>query len=83
MCFYSKVFIPDTTFADGAYDGESFRGPILVSRWPGSVHLLPTPPIGGSKSRQCAFHPVSGSCAVSTTEWGRVDRIGDVQEVEG
>ena len=72
-----------STLKSSAHDSEPFRSPILVPRWSGVVHVLPTSVVGGSKSRPCTFHLVPGSCTMSTTEWRRVDRIGDIQEVEG
>lgn len=61
---------------------ELFRGPILVPRWLGVVHVLQTPIVRGSKPRQCAFYLIPDSCTMSTIERRRLDRIGDVQEVE-
>lgn len=60
-----------------------FRGPILVPRWSGAVHMLPTSVVGGSKPRPCAFYLVPDSCTISAVEWRRIDCTGDVQEAEG
>jgi hypothetical protein len=66
-----------------AHDSHRFRDPILVPRWPSAAHVLPRSPIGDTQSRPRAFHLVPGSPAMSTVQWRRFDRTGDVEEVEG